>query len=211
MVLFLTRMQNTGLQLNELILLHGFAEHVPPTETAVAFIRDMPVFVSALAYYATTVGQYVLHGFFEFFVVLHQKSPNDPLLLGRYEFDLINRLGTAWEARSGFPVTDINVYNPRSGLFSTFWGPAFIDFGMLMVPYAFLLGLVIDYFRVQVQRGDLLALPLYALFIVQVAVSPYINGFAMTAASYVNMGLLLFWIIGRSCYSRTRNMAFAHD
>jgi hypothetical protein len=104
-------------------------------------------------------------------------------------------------SRTELPILGVEAANPRSGIFTTFWGPAYIDFGLLMIPYAFLLGAVIDYFRVQVQRGDFLALPLYSLFIVQVAISPWVNGFATAAASYLNIGLFLLWLVGRACYS----------
>jgi hypothetical protein len=203
MTLFLqrTRFEDTGLHLDQLIQQHGFAEHVPADDRIVIFIRDARPLLSSLTYYATTVGQYILHGFFEFFVVLQQKDPSDPLLWGRTQFDLVNRIWMFLASRTELPILGVEAANPRSGIFTTFWGPAYIDFGLLMIPYAFLLGAVIDYFRVQVQRGDFLALPLYSLFIVQVAISPWVNGFATAAASYLNIGLFLLWLVGRACYS----------
>ena len=148
-------------------------------------------------YYVISVGQYFLHGFFEYFLMIKQKDPTDPALLGRYQFDIIDRIWTVIARAIDLPVNSVERYDPRSGVFTTFWGAGFIDFGSFIILYGFVVGAIVDYFRVQVQRGDLFAFPLYVLLIVQVFMSPWINGFAMAAASYVNLGLFGIWAASR--------------
>jgi len=105
MVLFLRRtsFRDTAYRLDQHILLHGFGEHVSALDATVMFIRDIPPLMGNLMYYATTVGQCFLHGFFEFFVVLQQKDPSVPWMLGRAEFDIVNRIWTFVASRFRTP------------------------------------------------------------------------------------------------------------
>jgi hypothetical protein len=92
------------------------------------------------------------------------------------------------------PRTDLEIYNPQTRLFSTFWGPAYIDFGYFMILFGFVFGMIVDYFRRRAERGDIFALPLYALLLVQVMLVPVGNGLKMGDALYMDIGLFGLWI-----------------
>ena len=88
----------------------------------------------------------------------------------------------------GIKLPDLEVYNPVGNVFTTFWGPAYIDFGYLMVPFGFLFGLLVDLVKRQVDRGDLFAVPLYVIFLMQILLVPIGNGLQMAAAITLNLG-----------------------
>ena len=117
------------------------------------------------------------------------------MLWGQYQFTLI---GQAQRVMFGpRSVTDLEIYNPTAGLFSTFWGPAYIDFGYLMVAYGFAFGYVAGRVGRLVERGDVFALPLYALFILQIFLVPIVNAVLMASAVVLNVGIFGIWLLMR--------------
>jgi hypothetical protein len=53
-----------------------------------------------------------------------------------------------------------------------------------------------------VERGDIFALPLYVLLLVQVMMVPVANGLQMGDALYMNIGLFGLWIAARALSPR---------
>jgi oligosaccharide repeat unit polymerase len=179
------------------ILAHesGYTKLVPLGVGTIATMRDLPDFGRYLLYYVMSVGQYYLHGVFEFFYLVRAKGPDEALLWGRYEFTLYDQAIRAIMGPGAVP--DLETYNPTSGLFSTFWGPAYIDFGYFMVIYGFIFGYLTDRVRSLVARGDLFALPLYVLLVLQIFLVPVVNGVLLAAAVILDVGFLGIWLLTR--------------
>jgi hypothetical protein len=195
MLLFYLRVAQRGVGLDELAKFSAFTLLVPLNDDALIAIRDLPALPSIALYNITAIGQYIVHGVFEFFALVQLKSPDDPLLLGRYEFMFLDQIQRI--VLPGTPVADLETFNPTSAVFSTFWGPAYIDFGYFMVLFAFALGLAVDWARRLVASGDLFGVPLHALFVLQIALVPIVNGFLMSAAITLNLGFLGIWAFSR--------------
>jgi hypothetical protein len=196
MYLFVTRaVETTGVQVDRLASLSDYTKLVPLDVDTIAIMRDLPDLGRFLLYYVTSVGQYVLHGVFEFFYLVQVKSPDQSLLWGQYQFTIYNQAQRAILGSSSIP--DPEIYNPTSGLFSTFWGPAYIDFGYLMVVYGFVFGYVTGRIGKLVERGDLFAVPLYVLLILQIFLVPIVNGVLMASAVILNVGFFGFWLLTR--------------
>ena len=89
--------------------------------------------------------------------------------------------------------------NPTSGLFSTFWGPAYIDFGYLMIIYGFFFGYITGCVRRSLctRQGDLFALSLYVLLVLQIFLVPIVNGILMASAIVLDVGLFGIWLLTR--------------
>jgi hypothetical protein len=196
MYLFVSRVvENVGVQVDRIAMLSDYTKLVPLDVDTIMNMRDLPDLGRFFLYYVTSVGQYVLHGVFEFFYLVQAKSPDQELLWGKYQFTLI---GQAQRVIFGpQSVTDLEIYKPTSILFSTFWGPAYIDFGYLMVAYGFAFGYAAGRVGRLVERGDVFALPLYALFILQIFLVPIVNAVLMASAVVLNVGIFGIWLLMR--------------
>ena len=196
MYLFVSRsVELVGAHVDILAHESGYTKLVPLGVGTIATMRDLPDFGRYLLYYVMSVGQYFLHGVFEFFYLVRAKGPDEALLWGRYEFTLYDQVIRAIMGPGSVP--DLETYNPTSGLFSTFWGPAYIDFGYFMVIYGFIFGYLTDRVRDLVARGDLFALPLYVLLILQIFLVPVVNGVLLAAAAILDVGFLGIWLLAR--------------
>jgi oligosaccharide repeat unit polymerase len=196
MYLFVARaIEAVGIQVDRLASLSDYTKLVPLDVDTISTMRDLPNLGRFLLYYVMSVGQYVLHGVFEFFYLVQAKSPDQSWLWGQYQFTIFNQAQRALLGSSSVP--DPEIYNPTSGLFSTFWGPAYIDFGYLMVVYGFFFGYVAGRIRKLVERGDFFAVPLYALLIFQIFLVPMVNGVLMAASVILNVGFFGLWLLTR--------------
>jgi oligosaccharide repeat unit polymerase len=196
MYLFVSRaVETVGVQVDRLASASGYTKLVPLDADTITTMRDLPNLGRYALYYVTSVGQYALHGVFEFFYLVQAKSPDQGLLWGKYQFTLFDQLQRA--IRGPGSVPDLEAYNPTSGLFSTFWGPAYLDFGYLMVVYGFAFGYVTGRIRRLVERGDLFALPLYALLIFQIFLVPIVNGIMLASSVVLNVGFFVIWLLTR--------------
>lgn len=195
MVFFALRALESGLPIEERIRLSGYNQLVPLNDWLIGTVRDAPIWLAAPILYILSLAQYLAHGVFEFFLLLKQKSPDDPALLGRYQFVIFEQLHKVFSSFFSAKAIDLEIYNPRSGLYTTMWGPAFIDFKFFMPIFAFLLGFTVSFFRRRVAQGDIAALPLYCLFLFQVAIGIMANGFSWAAAIYANVMFFAAWAL----------------
>ena len=196
MYLFVSRsVEKVGAHVDILAHESGYTKLVPLDLGTIATMKNLPNFGRYLLYYVMSVGQYFLHGVFEFFYLVRAKGPDSTLLWGRYQFTLYDQAIRAIMGPGSVP--DLETYNPTSGLFSTFWGPAYIDFGYFMVIYGFICGYLTDRVRGLVARGDLFALPLYVLLVLQIFLVPVVNGVLMAAAAMLDVGFFGIWLLTR--------------
>lgn len=195
MALFIPRLLESGLDLTERIGVSGYNQLVPLDDWVMIWARNANIWVSAVVLYVLSLGQYFLHAVFEFFALIREKNPSDPLLLGRYQFIIVDQFAKVIEHFIGGGHVDLEIYNPRSGLYTTFWGPAFIDFKYLMPIYSWMFGVVVSYFQKRVSDGDVYALPLYCLFLFQIGSSIMANGLLWAAAIYSNVMFFVVWLL----------------
>ncbi len=194
LLLFVPRLLETGPDLSERIRLSGFNQLVPLNDAALSIARNSNLWASAITLYLLSLGQYVVHGVFEFFALVRYKNPTDPMLFGRYQliiFDQISKVFHGFVAGEG---VDLEAFNPRSGVYTTFWGPAFIDFKYFMPLYSWTFGVVVSYFQKRVSDGDVYALPLHCLFLFQIGSSIVANGLLWAAAIYSNVMFFVVWL-----------------
>jgi oligosaccharide repeat unit polymerase len=191
--LFSVRMIERGYAFDMLAQVSTFTLLVPLDDNVLIGLRDLSDFPKLALYNIAAIGQYMLHGVFEFFALVQLKSPDDPWLLGRYQLAVFDNIQKLFVPRD--QIVDLESYNPTTSVFSTFWGPAYIDFGYLMMIYGFVFGLIVDRVRKLVDQGDLFALPLYALFLLQIFLVPV--GSLLAATSHVNLAFFGIWMLSR--------------
>ena len=109
-----------GVQVDLLAAKSHYTRLVPLDDRTIALMRDLPSIARYLLYYVTSVGQYVIHGVFEYFYLVQVKDPHQPLLWGQCEFSVLVQAQRAILGPDAAP--DLDVYNSTMGLFSTFWG-----------------------------------------------------------------------------------------
>jgi oligosaccharide repeat unit polymerase len=201
MYLFVGRaIETVGVQVHRLASASDYTKLVPLDSDTLVTMRDLPNLGRYFLYYVTSMGQYILHGVFEFFYLVQAKSPDEGFLWGRYQLTLYDQLQRAMSGAGSVP--DLEAYNPTTGLFSTFWGPAYIDFGYLTIVYGFFFGYITGRVRRLVEQGDLFALPLYVLLILEIFLVPIVNGVLMASAVVLNVGFFGIWVLTRLCLAK---------
>ena len=180
------------------ILLHGFAEHVSALDGTVMFIRDIPPLMSNLTYYVQQSVSVFCTASSNFLWCCNKRTHPTRWIWGALSSisSIVSGLLSLPEFRT--PSHKLEAANPRNGVFTTFWGPAYIDFGLLMVPYAFLLGIVIDYFRASRFDGRFFCTS--TLRVVHCADRNLAMGQWICCGSpfYLNIGLFLLWLSMRA-------------
>ncbi|OKO68561.1 hypothetical protein AC629_42045 [Bradyrhizobium sp. NAS80.1] len=116
-----------------------YTKLVPLTDQTLTVMGALPTLGRFLLYYVMSVGQYILHGVFEFFYIVNVKDPRQGYLWGEYQFTLYQQARHVLMGAAA--VQDLEVYNPATGLFSTFWGPAYLDFGPMMIVFGLAFGI----------------------------------------------------------------------
>lgn len=192
---FISRLEETLYPLEFFALNSGYTELVPPTPEAIDLIRTLNPPLDQLYFYVLSILQYATHGVFEFFLLLDIKAGapvSDPLQWGRFQFIIVDQILKVVSPPN--EVVDLGELNPRTGLFSTFWGPAYFDFGTWLPLYGFAFGFVGNFFQSRVRRGDVYALPLYGLLLYQIALVPMVN-LVESSALYYFLFLFFLWLL----------------
>lgn len=203
------RFASEGRDILEVIRVSGYTESLPVTHEALELLGHSSPFVARILFFLISAGQYYTHGVFEFFEVVAQKqwyAIPDPLLWGRYQFFIVDQVLKLFTPVQ--ELLDLETYNPRSGLFATFWAPAYFDFGGVgAVIYTFFLGLGARFVFRRVAAGDVYAFPLYCLVALQVFLMPVANSITGAGALFYDLSLLGLWAFYRWKLRRGRQAA----
>ena len=141
--------------------------------------------------------QYFISGLFEFIYLVDLKTDN--FGGGSYTFFFIPKLfafiaGGAYDARLADMGNDL--LNPRSGVFQSFFGPLYLDFGLYMPLFCVIFGVIAGFLRCLVLRGNLFAFPLYAFMLMQLLTASSLPSLSMNAAILSNLSLAFVYLIG---------------
>jgi hypothetical protein len=102
---------------------------------------------------------------------------------------------------------DIFSLFPRVGVFTTFFGPLWVDFGWFAPLVMILFGYVSRRLGRAAQAGDVGALPFYTFICVVLFLAPVAN-FLLSKGMYAINAFIMFWIISRpyarACSGRVR-------
>jgi len=88
---------------------------------------------------------------------------NGVFTYGQYQFFVPGKL----ISKFGIPLYSAQeLYSlfPRPGIFSTFWGPAFMDFGIFTIIYSIILGLLSKYFYIKLKQKSITGIIMYPIF-----------------------------------------------
>ena len=193
-LLFLLRLQQYGIDARFAARYSAYTELVPTTRAYLDLVDNGGMFGGLLAGLASLF-QYALSGIFEFFSLVDSKR--EDFGFGAYQFSFIDKF-IAFVTGGSAQASDIrlDLLNPRTGVFQSFFGPAYIDFGYFVVVFSLAFGAAAGFARRAVLAGNLFALPLYVLFIVQILLVPMIDGLTASAGALANIGYWLLALCG---------------
>lgn len=191
-LIFLWRLEQMNFDISDSIFLSGYAYTVAPNQTMVELINDGGA-LGRLVAGLLPVAQYYVHSIPEFQILWSghetQSFANGALLFAPY-VKLLAIFGLATEP-------DLFELFPRVGIFTSYFGPLWVDFGWFSLPFMFLAGFMARMIGRSARAGDVGAYPIYTYFCVILFFMPVVN-FAISAQGmYVINAFVLFWFVTR--------------
>ena len=200
--IFLTRL--SAMEISFLFSAYNsvYAFTVKPSPYIIEMIRNSDGgFLYLLMVAWLHISQYLIHGIFEFGYLYHNFVGNHQY--GAMQFWIYLK---AMYLLMDEPVSnDFMLVIPRTGTFTTAFGPVFIDFGILSPIFLFLLGVGSRLLYQKSLSKSEAYIPLYFFVVIFIILSPMINLFVSAHGAYVLVALLLFPL-----FARPRFVPLAH-
>jgi hypothetical protein len=202
-LLFIARLEDIGLRVENVIKLSAFTHLAPVTQEYFNIRSGLDLWGRDTLFIITTFIQYYTHGVPEFsYLVEHY---NNGLQYGSYTFTVFARLGyTLWGVP--FDGNAALMVTPRPGIYTTLFGPLYVDFGPFVPVFCIAFGALISWTRRQVLLGEVAALPLYICFLMQVASAVVINAIQSAYGVFYNLAFVALWV--GVVVTRRRRVAF---
>lgn len=135
------------------------------------------------------VAQYYCHGIFEFAYL--QKKYENPHYYGAFTFGIIFKF-TNIILGTNIDLNKIQNSAPRTGIYTTFFGPTYIDFGWLAPFFMFFFGILQSIVYNKILKGNFKYIPLLFYFLIIDFFIPVINFIDSAQGLYTIFSLLLF-------------------
>lgn len=186
--IFSLRLQEMGIDISFTAYLSGYAYTVKPNAAAAQIIEMDNAFSLLIP-----IAQYYVHSLLEFQILWSANNVQNfawgALLFAPY-VKFLSLLGVATEP-------ELFSLFPRVGIFTSFWGPFWVDFGWFGPFIIFFVGFFMRSVGRAARRGELRAYPLYTYFCVILFFMPLVN-FAISAQGmYTVNAFVLFWLLAR--------------
>ena len=194
-LIFINRVDKSGINLLYAARVSAYTQVVPLQTWALGYIDSGGDLGPLLAGYASIM-QYIISGMFEFLYLVELKDDN--FAWGGNTFFFLPKL-VAIVTNSGAAAvgqTDLIALNPRVGVFQTFFGATYIDFGLFSPLFCVLLGFFVGMLRQAVRVGNVFAFPLYALFLSQFLLAASFDSLTGNAAILSNAMYLILYVGG---------------
>ncbi len=173
------------------ILNSAYGYVVTPAPWVSTWMRSTNEIVSGSLSGVVPILQYYLHGMFEFGILWDRPDPQ-PFANGALHFNPYLKAIRVLGAEIPYPSDELYY---RSGVFTTFFGPLWIDFGWLgpLVMIAF--GAFAKHVAERARTGDRAALPLNTYFCVVLFFMPVVNFIVSAQGMYIFNALFIFWVV----------------
>lgn len=191
-LLFIARLEDIGLRVENVIRLSAFTHLAPVTQEYFNIRASLSIWGRDTLFIVTTFIQYYLHGVPEFTYLVEHYDKG--MQFGTYTFTVFARLAyTLW----GIPFDGNAALSlpPRSGIYTTLFGPLYIDFGPFVPVFCVAFGAMISWTRRKVLLGEVAALPLYICFLMQAGSAIVINAIQSAYGIFYNVAFIALWII----------------
>jgi hypothetical protein len=191
---FLMRLDEMELKLIDSLMGSAYAELLVPNELALRIISGDHILISIFLSNITPIFQYYLHGIYEF--CLLWERPDSQIFLNGIEhfFPYIKLLSMA-----GIVDQSVISQQPylREGVFTTFFGPLWVDFGFLSILIIFIFGFLVKRIANIAREREPAALPLHSFFCVVVFFFPVVNLIVSAQGMYTINAFVIFYFLMR--------------
>lgn len=189
-LIFIERLTLIGLNIEGVMRLSAFTKLAPVTQEYYTIAAGLSDWGRDTMFIITTFIQYYVHGVPEFtYLVEHYAKPDQ---FGTYTFTVLDRLAyTIWG--TPFDGNASLFLMPRVGIYTTMFGPFYIDFGPFTPAFCFVLGAGISWTRRCVLLGEIAALPLYICLVMQVASAIVINSIQSAYGIFYDLAFIGLW------------------
>ncbi|MCO6359489.1 O-antigen polymerase [Roseivirga pacifica] len=137
---------------------------------------------------------YYVHGLFEF-NYLYQNF-NSEHAFGGYTYFIVPKFLSIITGIS-YNQSSMEILAPRQGVFTSFFGPTYIDFGWFGLFYMLILGLFIKYLYFKVKVGSVEFIPIFAYFTVVVLFFPVFNFISGAQGGYILVSSIIYLFLYR--------------
>lgn len=197
-LIFLWRLDEMQFYIVDSLFESGYAYTISPNDIAQSLLAKLGILNSILAAFMP-LAQYFTHGIFEF-QILWEGAADQSFSYGALLFSpfvkLLSILGLG-------TVPDLYDLFPRVGVFTSFFGPLWVDFGWFSLLVMFTFGVVARVLGRQAYCGDIGAYPLYVYFCVILFFAPVVN-FAISAQGMQTIiAFVVFYLLSRRLNSFT--------
>jgi oligosaccharide repeat unit polymerase len=155
-----------------------------------------PIFQTAVFTYITTI-QYFTHGMIEF-SYLYSTFRSD-FALGGYTFAIYNRFYSKITGTK-FDSVKVQELAPRQGVYTTFYGPIYLDFGWFTILFMFFFGRIARIVFEKARKGSDWAILIYFYFVIVLLFSPVFNFINGAGGIFILTSIILFSIISLNFY-----------
>lgn len=187
--IFEVRLREMNLDVAASILMSAYGDTLAPSQAAMDAMSDPEGGAGFLA--LLPMLQYYLHGVFEFGVLWERPEPQAFAMGFQHLAPYVKALNILGVLE--YPDIGHNLY-VRDGVFTSFFGPLWTDFGWFGVTFMFFFGLACKLCSRLAWRGHVGVLPLYAYLCVILFFMPVVNFWVSAQGSYLINAFLLVWL-----------------
>lgn len=191
--IFSDRVISYGRTVEDTIFSSVYAEAFTPTRGAQQALRSGNALVRSTAETTLPLGMYYVSGLYEFDMAYNR--PDEQLFaFGSYIFYPYSRVVAVVFGQENIRGLNDERIIYRTGTFTSFFGPLWVDFGYFIFPLLVMLGYATQRMALNVARGYANVIPLYILFIVAIFYMPVFNFLTNGFGFFTFNAYLLFWL-----------------
>lgn len=153
--------------------------------------------------------QYYLHGVFEFGLLWDRTDGHQVFALGAQHFAPYIKAFSVFGISPASSLTATNLYY-RSGVFTTFFGPLWVDFAWGGPLFMLCFGALAKYCAQRARVGYLGAMPLHAYFCVVLFFMPVVNFMVSAQGMYIINAMFIFWFVSSRWHKTFRMRRTPH-
>ena len=192
-VMFDMRIQGMNLGPEFIVRYSRYTEFVPLDVWFLDIIDRSHAYISNFFFFLSHIGQYYVHGVYEYLYLVDIKREN--FMMGNYQFFIFSKFYALLAGDIIKLMRELVTASPRVGVFTTLFGPAYLDFGYWSPLFIFWVGAIAALARRAVQAGNPFALPFYAVVLVQLGLTMTHSGISMAGGIFYNIALGAFWLV----------------
>lgn len=190
-LVFSARLEADGRQLNESVFTSVYADYLQPNERASRALLS-PNRLEASAYNVILPnGMYYISGLYEISVLWERPDEQD-FGFGRIHFYPPYRAVQILFGGGDQKDFDSGQYLYRIGVWQTFFGPVWVDFGWFGPVFLGILGYIVQKLSIRVRNRQVRDLPLYSYLLVIILFMPVVNLLANGLSLFGLISFVLF-------------------